>query len=315
MAPYRWWLSLSLLLLCSCQPTPPQALGTLERDRITLTATANEIITALPIKEGQQLNQGDVLVVLSDARQQAMVARAQAEYAKAEAFLLKLTNGERPEDIASANANVQRAQSAYSEAAKNFKRIDQLVADKVISVADRDTAIARRDELAADLSAATENLNKLIKGVRKEDIVQASAALNVAKAELQLQQQILQDLVITATRAGKLDSLPYNLGERVPQNATVAVILADRAPYARVYVPETFRVQLPVGAQRKVHIDGKAQPLTGKLRWISTEPAFTPYYALNENDRSRLMYLAEFDIVDSNADLPTGVPVSVELQP
>lgn len=30
-----------------------------------------------------------------------------------------------------------------------------------------------------------------------------------------------------------------------------------------------------------------------EVRWISSEPAFTPFYALNQEERARLMYLAE----------------------
>jgi HlyD family secretion protein len=52
--------------------------------------------------------------------------------------------------------------------------------------------------------------------------------------------------------------------------------------------------------------------LSGTLRWIATDPAFTPYYALNASDRARLVYLAEFDIDDGD-DLPTGIPAQVLL--
>ncbi|NND67685.1 MAG: hypothetical protein HKN19_08870, partial [Halioglobus sp.] len=54
------------------------------------------------------------------------------------------------------------------------------------------------------------------------------------------------------------------------------------------------------------------EALTGRLRWIATEPAFTPYYALNASDRARLVYVAEFDLEDVH-DLPTGVPAQVLL--
>jgi HlyD family secretion protein len=45
---------------------------------------------------------------------------------------------------------------------------------------------------------------------------------------------------------------------------------------------------------------------------ISSEAAFTPYYALTERDRDHFSYLAEIDLVDEAArDLPTGLPVEV----
>ena len=44
------------------------------------------------------------------------------------------------------------------------------------------------------------------------------------------------------------------------------------------------------------------------IRWISSEAAFTPYFALTQHDRSRLSYLAEIDLTDGG-DLPAGIPV------
>lgn len=302
-----------LFALVSCSTKAPSALGTLERDRVLLTATANEIVIEITSKEGQIVSVGEVLVKLDNKRQTAIVARAQAEQAKAKAYLLKLTNGERPEDIASAQADVERSRSAFEEARNNFQRLDKLAREKLISVSERDAAKARKEDTEARLQSSIEQLNKLIKGVRHEDVVQAQAALAASQAELQLQEQILKDLTVVATRNGILDSLPYNLGERVNIGAILAVIQADNAPFARVYIPEPFRVSLALGDQRPVYIDGIEQPLTGKLRWIASEPSFTPYYALNETDRARLMYLAEFDLLETGRALPTGIPVSVDL--
>jgi HlyD family secretion protein len=117
---------------------------------------------------------------------------------------------------------------------------------------------------------------------------------------------------VVATRDAYLDSLPWNVGERVTPGATLAVMLADDRPYARVYVPEPFRASLKVGDEREVRIDGVDTAITGRLRWIATDPAFTPYYALNASDRARLVYMAEFDL-DYSDDLPTGVPAQVIL--
>jgi len=50
------------------------------------------------------------------------------------------------------------------------------------------------------------------------------------------------------------------------------------------------------------------------VRYVSTDAAFTPYYALNERDRSRLSFLAEVELVEQDAAaLPAGMPVEVEI--
>ncbi|WP_420028997.1 HlyD family secretion protein [Photobacterium halotolerans] len=307
------FMVLTLLLLVGCDNRPSSlALGTLERDRITLTATANEIIRDMPVAEGQPVQAGEVLVRLDTTRQGATLAQVKSEQARAAAYLLRLTNGERVEDIAAAKAQLEQANARLTDAEKNYLRRESLVRQKLISVAERDTAKAERDSARAQVAEARENFTKLTRGERIEDIQQAQAALEAATANVALQQQIFNDLTVVATRDGILDSLPYNLGERVPMSAVVAVIQASSQPYARVYVPEPYRVALQSGSVAKVYVDGVSEPFEGTLRWIATEPAFTPYYALNEDDRARLVYLAEFDLSDAGS-LPSGVPVQVEM--
>ncbi|EKO3838755.1 HlyD family efflux transporter periplasmic adaptor subunit [Vibrio harveyi] len=303
---------ITLLTACS-KDDGQQALGTLERDRVTFTATSSEIIRALPIKEGSQVTEGEVLVQLDTKNQEAILARAVAEQAKADAYLLKLTNGERPEDIAAAQARVARAEAQLTEAQKNYQRKAELVRKKLISQSEKDTALAARDSARAELDSSQEEFSKLTAGSRPEDIEQAKAELMAAKADVALQQQKLAELTITATRDGLLDNLPFNLGERVPVNGIVAVIQASRVPYARVYVPATYRVNFVPGKAVQVHVDGVEKPLEGTVRWVATEPSFTPYFALTEEERSRLMYLAEVDLQDSAESLPSGIPAQVDL--
>ncbi|EIC21812.1 HlyD family secretion protein [Thiorhodovibrio frisius] len=308
------WLLLALLLLASCgQSGPPLALGTLERDRIALTATVAEVVVALPVAEGSKVTEGTVLVRLNDRLQRAEVERAKAEVARAQAELLKLRNGARPEEIAIARAKVAGAEAALREAEITYQRNQDLIERKSVSKAELDRTLALRDGAQATLDQARQALNELLAGTRAEDVQAAEAELAAAKAKRDYEQGLLAELTITATRDGRLDSLPWNLGERVTAGSPVAVMLAGKAPYARVYVPEPHRVKVKQGDRLTVRIDGLAEPITGAVRWISSEPAFTPYYALNAEDRSRLMFSAEVQLPDSAADLPNGVPVQVEL--
>lgn len=293
--------------------TADLALGTLERDRILLKATAAEIITQLPIAEGSQVQAGDLLLQLDDRRQRALVAQATANLASAQAYLTKLQNGARLEDIAAARSQVKGAEAQLVEAQKTFARAETLVSKKLAGAAELDSARAKRDSTQANLDRARENLLLLTNGTREEDLQQAEAQVAVAKAALELEQHKLDELSIRATSNALLDHLPKHLGERTSIGEAVAVLLDGKAPYARIYVPETHRIHLHIGQELVVHVDGLVQAQTGKLRWISQDAAFTPYFALNSTDRARLVYLAEVQLPDSAARLPSGLPVQVEL--
>jgi HlyD family secretion protein len=122
----------------------------------------------------------------------------------------------------------------------------------------------------------------------------------------------LDRYTVRAPRDGVVDALPYKLGERPPKGAPVLVMLAAGAPYARVFVPEMQRTSIGPGTAATVRIDGSGRDWKARVRYVSADAAFTPYYALNKHQRSRLAYLAEVTLTDPGATaLPTGIPVEV----
>ncbi|WP_428527306.1 HlyD family secretion protein [Roseibium sp.] len=289
------------------------ALGTLERDRVALTATAAEVLVELPVPQGSPVSKGTVLARLDATQQQAVVNQAAAEVEKSRANLEKLENGARQEEIAKAEAAVAGAKAELVEAENNFERYQDLTTRGTTSQAQLDSARASRDAADASLNSAEQQLLELVTGTRPEDLEMARAELAAAEASLATQQKILSDLTIVASRDGVLDSLPWNLGERVTVGSPVAVMLAGDAPYARVYVPEPHRVKINEGDTLSIRVDGLDDPIDGQVRWISSEPSFTPYYALNQSDRARLMYVAEIQLPDSASNLPNGVPAQAVL--
>lgn len=310
----RYLPILLTLLLVACQGNPSGvALGTLERDRIAHVATASEVVVALPVSQGSTVKSGDLLVQLDDTLQKAQVDKASAAVAQAKASLAKLRHGARAEEVAAGRARVAGARAALVESEASYSRIRNLAKQRAVSQAELDKARASRDASQAVLQSAEEDLAVLTNGARVEDLEAAQAALDGAVATLALEEKRLADLHVTATRDGLLDTLPWNLGERVTAGSPVAIVLAGKSPFARIYVPEPYRAGLRPGDELTVRVDGVSQLINGRLRWIASEPAFTPYYALNQEERARLMYLAEVQLPEEQARLPIGIPVQVDM--
>lgn len=306
---FRLSLLIGCLLLAACQPSPDDRwLGTLERDRIELTATAGELVLEQPVAEGERVSAGELLVVLDDARQRLEVNRQQARLRQAEAGLALLLAGAREEDISAARAELAQLQALLPEAARNLERIRTLAARRLASQAELDRVRADHDQLQARIDGARQRLAKQISGNRVEDVDAAYAARDAIQAELALARYRLDELAIHASRGGLLETLPYQVGDRVASGTVVAVLQAEGAPYARIYVPASARIGLHIGDPLQVWVDGIKDPYQGRLSWIATEPAFTPYYALTEGERSRLMYLAKVQLPEAAFELPSGVP-------
>jgi HlyD family secretion protein len=309
---YRSLAALMLVTTAGCGQQPPQALGTLEFDRITLPAPAAERIVAIDVREGGQVKVGQPMLQLDPAHTRAQLAAAQAQLQQQREVLAELRTGPRSEDIARARANLAAAQAQAREARAYYARLLPLKGKSYVAAADLDRARAAAGNADGQLAAARAALDELLHGTRPEQLAQARAAVAAAQAQVDAQQVLLGKLAIVAPRAGRVDSLPYKLGDQAPVGAPLAILLVGDAPYARIYVPVQQRAGVHVGDAIQVFVAGRDQPYAGKVRMIRSEPDFTPYYALIGDDAARLSYLAEVALGADATGLPAGLPVRVE---
>jgi HlyD family secretion protein len=303
------------LLLTACVRHDESTLpGTLERDRVELVADANEAIVALPFAEGATVKVGDVVVVQDRELSASELDAARADLAGAEARVEELKNGPRSTTIRAAVARRDAARVRRDDAVRERDRLLDLVARSLVSEseADRQSAVAEAAE--ATLLEAEADLRELQEGTRAEQLAQAREAADQARARLQGLETTSARLEVRSPIAGTIDSLPFHLGEKPAQGATVAILLASTAPYARIHVPEPIRSRAKISTQATIAVDGITRTFKGQVRFIASEAEFTPYYSLTAADRSRLSFLAEVVIDDSEAAaLPSGVPVEVTL--
>lgn len=299
------------LSLVACHKSPPQALGTLEWDRITLPSPVAEKIVRIDVREGQQVAAGAPLLQLELTRTESQLAAARAQAQQSREALAELKAGPRSEQIAQARANLAAAQASARDARAYYARLQPLGRQKLVAASDVDRARAAAGSADGQVRAAQAALDELLHGTRVEQIAQGQAAAAAAEAQAAVQSVTLEKLNVVAPRAGRIDSLPYKLGDQAPVGAALAIMLVGDAPYARVYVPEPMRANVKPGQAAQVFVDGREGAFAGQVRMVRSEPVFTPYYALSGDDAERLSYLAEI-VLDKPADLPAGVPVRVE---
>ena len=311
----RFPLTLSLLLLAACSRQDTDTLpGTLERDRIELVADANESIVAQPIAEGASVKAGDVVLVQDRAVSGSQLDAARAQLAEAESRVSELVSGPRVTSIRAAAARRDRARVQRDDAVRERDRLLDLVKQSLVSKSEADRAVAAANAAEADLHGAEADLRELQEGTRSEQLAQARQAADAARANLKQLETTSARLEVRAPIDGTIDALPYRVGEKPPRGATVAVLLGDAAPFARIHVPEPMRARVRIGTPATLRVDGVDRDFKGQVRFVSSEAEFTPYYSLTAADRSRLSFLAEVVFDDAEAaSLPAGLPVDVTL--
>jgi HlyD family secretion protein len=142
---------------------------------------------------------------------------------------------------------------------------------------------------------------------------EAQARLHEAETRLVAARKRQRDLELRTPVDGVVDQIPFDVGERVPAGAVLAVVLSDEPPWVRVWVPETSFVRVLPGTDALIRIDGIDGEIHGSVVDVAREPEFTPHYALTERDRVHLVYETRVRMSDAPPTLRAGVPAQVRI--
>lgn len=311
----HWALVACALTLTACDSSTQEnrIVGELASDRIELSAEVAEPITEILVAEGASVTTGQVLLRQHPARAQARLAEAEAGLGQAQARLDELVRGPRSEQITAARANVAGAADELQFRQSDFARVQEIYAKQLTSDEVLDRAKAALDTATANNSLRRAQLQELLSGTTIEELAQAENVVKQAAARRDLLAVDLERHEIRAPVDGIVDSRLFEIGERPVPGQPVMIMLGGEQAYARVYVPEQVRVRVATGMAVDIYVDGLDEVLGGRVRWVASEAAFTPYFALTERDRGHLTYLAKVDLNDDRERLPDGVPVEIDL--
>jgi HlyD family secretion protein len=307
-------LLLGLAAGCDSGEPASQVVGQLESDRIEISAEFAEPITAILVEEGEVVAAGQPLMEQDTARIRARIAETEALLGQNRARLAELTRGPRSEQIAAARASVEGATREVEFRNIEYARAQSIFERNLAARETVDQAKVSLDSAIANLEALEARLTELLEGTTIEELQQAESAADRVSAQLDALEIDLARHRPRAPVAGIVDSRLFEVGERPGAGQPMLVLLAGEQPYARVFVPEALRVRITPGTEALVYVDGISDPVDGRVRWVASEAAFTPYLALTEHDRGRLTFPAKVDLLGIERRLPDGVPVEVRFR-
>ncbi len=307
---------IAAVTLTACGPVDDgnRVVGELASERIELTAEFSEPVTEIIVAEGAVVRAGQPLLRQNDLRAKARLAEAEALYLQSKARLDENLRGPRREQITAARATVEGATQDLEFRQSELSRISEIHQRGLASADTLDKAAAALDASQATLKLRLAQLEEMLAGTTVEELAQAEQAVNQAAARRDAAQIDVDRHLLIAPVDGVVDSRLFEAGERPGVGQPVLIMLGGDQPYARVYVPEILRVHIVAGMKARIFVDGLDAPIAARVRWIASESAFTPYFALTERDRGRLSYVAKIDILEQRDRLPDGVPVEVEFE-
>ena len=320
-----------------------------------------------PVDEGYMVKKGDLAALMDDSDLKCDVAMRVAELQTAQAALAELEAGSRKEEIAAAKAAMHKAEFAladleagsrpqeikFAEASlsaadaqkaqtqADYIRAQQLIKQKMISNEQYDSAKALYDVAVQRDREAVEHLALVKEGSRKQQIDEARAAYNQAKAQydlvmagprketidqarakvkqaeaaLKLAQTRLSYATLAAPMSGVVMSKNIEPGEYVAPGTPVVTVGDLVNVWLRAYIPETELGRVKVGQKAKVSTDtypGKAYE--GRVSFIAQEAEFTPKNVQTEKERVKLVYRIKIDITNPEMELKPGMPADAVIE-
>ncbi len=291
-----------------------QLFGNVDIREVNLGFRVSGRIAAVLRDEGDAVKAGEVSARLDDEpyRREAEEARAQVAALRARVELLEA--GNRPQEIAQARALVGEREATAANAELTYKRQQELLSSRAVSIQERDSAEAAYREAEARLKSAREQLNLLEAGFRVEDIAQAKADLARAEAALASAELRVQDTTLKSPSDGVVLTRAREPGAILQPGTTVLTVSLKEPVWVRAYISEPELGRIHPGTKVQVFTDSRpTQPYSGQIGYISPRAEFTPKNVETPELRTSLVYRFRVVVDHPDEGLRQGMPVTVQL--
>lgn len=266
-----WWIRASRVVATD----DARVKGTI----VAVSAKVNARIEKVLVNEGDSVKAGQVIAVFEQQEFEAQVDQAKANLAMAEAKLAATVAGNRPQEIAQANASVLQAKANMENARKNSERDEILYQKGAISVQQRDGSKTAYDVAQAQYSSSTEQYSLSVEGSRQEDIMVAQAQVQQARAALRNAEIQLADTTVKAPVTGVVALKSIEEGEIVAFGQQLFSISNLSDVWIGANIEETYIGRIKIGQQVEFTIDAYPdKKFTGKV--IEVGPASGSQFAL-----------------------------------
>ena len=254
---------------------------------------------------------GQPLFTLESDAEQAARDQAAAELAQANSDLTDLQKGDRPEDLAIVQAQLDKAQASLALSVPRLQRREKMVKGSIIGEEELDEA---KSQILADRGNIAEYEARLTEGrlpARIDKIVAAEKLVEARKAALADAEWRLSRRQEKAPAAGRIEDVFFRAGETASAGQGVVSLLTPDKLKLRFFVPEPELTDIAVGQKVAVACDGCPPNLTATVNFIARAAEFTPPVIYSLTRREKLVFLVEAKPDDLSQPWHPGLPVDI----
>jgi len=229
-------------------------------------------IQAVLLVEGAIVKSGQTLFQLDTRPAEAERLRAEAVVGQQQAVLDRLTNGYLPQEIEIAKQNAKKAKAELESLRLRVDATARLRENDEISDVEfkKLKSMMRRDQAAYASAAAKLDLYRV--GTRPEEIAEAHAQLDVARAKLARARLAVDFCTISSPFEGVVTQLPARQGMHVARPDRLATVVDLSQVFVRIRIPSGYLSSVKRGASADVSIPSlRAESFEGKIVRFSGE--------------------------------------------
>jgi HlyD family secretion protein len=305
-----------LVLVTGCErPDPPAWQGYVEADYTYVAALETGRITEVKVERGDQVEPDQLLFALENDSELAARNQAASELAQAESDLADLQKGERPEDLAIIQAQLDKARASLELSVPRLQRREKLVKNSIVAEEELDQA---RSEILADRGNIAEYEARLAEAklpARTDKIASAEKLVEARRAALADAEWRLSRRLERAPAAGRVEDVFFRIGETASAGQGIVSLLTPDRIKLRFFVPEPQLASISVGQKIAVGCDSCAPNLTATIAFIARTAEFTPPVIYSLTRREKLVFLVEAKPDDLSQPWHPGLPVDVRPLP
>lgn len=268
-------LAVALAVLCNgCGNHGNAVSGTIEVDEAHVGPRMSGRVEKIFAQEGDKLQGGQPIVELDAAELKARRDLAVAQI-----------------DSATHDAESQVALLEFLR--DEAKRQQELLKRKVVSPTD------------AQRAASSATSQEKIVAAAQTRVIQARAQLGDIDAQL-------AEMQVKAPTDSVLEVLTVKVGDVLPPNGEVAILLLTQHLWVRVYVPETWLGLIKVGDAVRVRVDSfPGTDFPGVVEQVNRQAEFTPRNVQTVSDRIRQVFGVKVRLPNNDTRLRAGMAADV----
>lgn len=305
---------LAALTLAACSgPETETWHGYAEGDFVAIAPDAPGRLVAVEVREGEQVEAGQILFRLEDTAERAALAAAEAQLEAAMARFDDAAAGARDPEVGAAREQLRQAAAQLAEAESAWRRARDLFEAGHVSQARLDDAQAGVETARARVDELRQRLALVQLPAREHALRALQAQIGGAQAEIERARFALDRRRTDALATARVYRQIRYAGEQAGPGLPVLSLLPDDAVHAVLFIPAPKLAAVQPGTRLAVGCDSCPAGLTATIAFIDDRAEFTPPIIYSDAERARLVYRAEARF-ERDAP-PPGTPLRIRIAP